>query len=100
MRDGMAPMPDELPGWLTQEDIDFYVAEFERTGFTGGLSYYHCLDLNWELLAPYEGRPLEVAALFVGGGHDIATLWGRTAVERFPEVAGKMVVRTNLGRRD
>ncbi|MDI5912642.1 MULTISPECIES: alpha/beta hydrolase [Streptomyces] len=87
MRDGMTPMPDDLPDWLTQEDIDFYVAEFERTGFTGPLNYYHCLDLNWELLAPYEGRPLEVPALFVGGGRDIATLWGRTAMQRFPEVA-------------
>src|SRR3954466_10431714 len=28
---------DPLPPWLTQEDLDVYVAELTRTGFTGGL---------------------------------------------------------------
>ena len=32
--DGLAE-PSQLPDWLTQEDLDFYVAEFSRTGFTG-----------------------------------------------------------------
>src|SRR5947209_4594352 len=29
-----------LPGWLTEADLDFYAAEFRRTGFRGGLNWY------------------------------------------------------------
>ena len=29
------PEPDGLPDWLTQDELDHYVAEFTRTGFTG-----------------------------------------------------------------
>jgi pimeloyl-ACP methyl ester carboxylesterase len=32
------PAPATLPSWLTEADIDFYVHEFERTGFRGGLN--------------------------------------------------------------
>ncbi|KAJ0976287.1 hypothetical protein J5N97_018252 [Dioscorea zingiberensis] len=49
-----APSDEEitLPPWLSEEDIDYYAAKFEKTGFTGGLNYYRCMDLNWELTAP------------------------------------------------
>ena len=46
------PIPRELPAWLREADLDFYVAEFERTGFRGGLNWYRNIDRNWELLAP------------------------------------------------
>src|SRR3546814_8688446 len=29
---------DELPTWLSQEELDHYTAEFTRTGFTGGIN--------------------------------------------------------------
>src|ERR1700756_2391014 len=32
-----APDPTQLPAWLTEADLTFYVGEFERTGFRGGL---------------------------------------------------------------
>ena len=32
------PPPGPLPEWLSQEDLDVYVAEFRRTGFAGGLN--------------------------------------------------------------
>ena len=34
-----APAPP-LPRWLTEPDVDFYTAEFTRTGFRGGLNWY------------------------------------------------------------
>ena len=43
------PEPDGLPAWLTQDELDHYVAEFDRTGFTGGLNWYRNFDRNWEL---------------------------------------------------
>src|SRR5262245_60183853 len=41
--DGMV-QPDTLPAWLSQQDLDVYVAEFERTGFRGGLNWYRNFD--------------------------------------------------------
>ncbi|HEY6355724.1 MAG TPA: alpha/beta hydrolase, partial [Burkholderiaceae bacterium] len=62
--------PAELPAWLHEADLDFYVSEFERTGFRGGLNWYRNIDRNWELLAAYAGAKVGVPALFVAGDRD------------------------------
>ncbi|XP_048137954.1 epoxide hydrolase A-like isoform X2 [Rhodamnia argentea] len=62
----------ELPSWLTEDDVSFYATEFSRTGFTGALNYYRCLDLNWELLAPWAGARVEVPVKFIVGDQDLA----------------------------
>jgi pimeloyl-ACP methyl ester carboxylesterase len=77
--------PDELPGWLTEDDLDFYVGEFERTGFTGPLNRYRCVDLDWRDLAAFTRRPITVPSLFVGGELDGPTIWGAGAIARFGE---------------
>jgi pimeloyl-ACP methyl ester carboxylesterase len=59
-----------LPPWLSQEELDHYVAEFTRTGFTGGLNWYRNFDRNWELSATYADRRVEQPALFIGGSRD------------------------------
>ncbi|HEY2429518.1 MAG TPA: alpha/beta fold hydrolase, partial [Acidimicrobiales bacterium] len=41
-------IPDELPPWLTEEDLDFYTGEFERGGFAGPLNRYRNVDRDWE----------------------------------------------------
>jgi pimeloyl-ACP methyl ester carboxylesterase len=63
--------PEVLPPWLTAADIEFYVAEFTRTGFSGGLNWYRNIDRNWELLAPYAGAQIKVPALYVAGDRDL-----------------------------
>jgi len=63
-------IPASMPAWLSPEDLDLYVAEFERTGFRGGLNWYRNIDRNWELLAPYAGAKIRVPALFVAGERD------------------------------
>ena len=78
-------IPDRLPAWLSEEDLDFYVAEFERTGFTGALNRYRNVDRDWKDLAPFVGRPLEVPSLFIGGDRDGPTLWGASAISRFDQ---------------
>jgi pimeloyl-ACP methyl ester carboxylesterase len=65
------PANTALPQWVTESDIDFYAAEFTRTGFRGGLNYYRNIDRNWELLAPYAGARISVPALFVAGEYDV-----------------------------
>jgi pimeloyl-ACP methyl ester carboxylesterase len=64
-----APAPP-LPGWLSAADLDFYTAEFTRTGFGGGLDWYRNMDRNWELLAAFQGRTITVPALYIAGEQD------------------------------
>jgi pimeloyl-ACP methyl ester carboxylesterase len=71
--------PPTLPPWLTAADIDFYAVEFTRTGFRGGLNWYRNIDRNWELLAPFNGVPVGVPALYIAGDRD--------PVVRFPGMA-------------
>jgi len=65
------PSPAALPAWLTEADVDFYAAEFARTGFRGGLNWYRNIDRNWELLAPFAGAKVNVPALYVAGDRDL-----------------------------
>jgi pimeloyl-ACP methyl ester carboxylesterase len=62
--------PDDLPGWLTQQDIDTYVAQYAGNGFTGPLNWYRNLDRNWELTGAWQHAPIGVPSLFVAGEKD------------------------------
>ncbi len=65
------PVPATLPEWLDERDVDFYAAEFRRTGFRGGLNWYRNIDRNWELLAPFAGAKVTVPALYIAGDRDL-----------------------------
>lgn len=58
------------PRFWTEADLAFYVAEFERTGFTGGLNLYRNIDRNWELMAPYADARVEQPSMFLTGSGD------------------------------
>ena len=62
--------PASLPSWVTEADLDVYTAEFERTGFRGGLNWYRNIDRNWELLAAYSGASILQPTLFLWGDQD------------------------------
>lgn len=62
--------PPPVLSWLSQADIDYYVGEFSRTGFAGGLNWYRNIDCNWELLSPFAGRTVTVPALYIAGEQD------------------------------
>jgi pimeloyl-ACP methyl ester carboxylesterase len=63
--------PPVLPPWLTDADLEFFVREFTRTGFRGGLNWYRNIDRNWELLAPFAGARVNVPALYIAGDRDL-----------------------------
>jgi pimeloyl-ACP methyl ester carboxylesterase len=63
-------VPLERPSWLPAEVLAAYVEAFERTGFTGALSYYRNLDANWELAKTLPEQSIEVPAMFVTGTDD------------------------------
>jgi len=62
--------PTTLPSWISESDIDFYGAEFKRTGFRGALNYYRNVDRNWEILGAMAGLQVSVPALYVAGDRD------------------------------
>jgi pimeloyl-ACP methyl ester carboxylesterase len=64
-------IPETLPTWITEADVDFYAAEFARSGFRGGLNWYRNIDRNWELLAPFSGARVSVPALYIAGDRDV-----------------------------
>jgi hypothetical protein len=37
--------PAVLPSWLSEEDVEYFASKFQKSGFTGGINYYRCLDL-------------------------------------------------------
>ncbi len=67
----MCPEPAVLPGWLTDDDIDTYAAQYAEAGFTGPLNWYRNLDRNWELTAPWHHAPVTVPALYLAGQDDL-----------------------------
>jgi pimeloyl-ACP methyl ester carboxylesterase len=84
--------PAPLPGWLTEADVDFYAAEFARTGFRGGLNWYRNIDRNWELLAPLAGAKVTVPALYVTGERDLVLAFPGAAemVANLPTVVPRL----------
>lgn len=73
-----------LPAWLSENDLDVYAGEFERTGMTGALNRYRSMDRDWEDLARYEGAPIGQPSLFIGGAADASTTWMADAIDAFP----------------
>jgi len=64
------PEPEGLPDWLSQHELDHYIAEFARTGFTGGINWDRNFDRNWELTPQLDGAKVQVPSLFIGGRQD------------------------------
>ncbi len=63
-------VPDTLPPWLTQADIDHFVGEFTRGGFRGPLNWYRNMDRMWETMRFLSGARLRQPSFFVAGEHD------------------------------
>jgi pimeloyl-ACP methyl ester carboxylesterase len=62
--------PPSLPAWVTESDIDVYVAEFTRSGFHGALAWWRNIDRSWGLLAAFAGAAVTVPALYMAGDRD------------------------------
>lgn len=63
--------PRELPEWLTDADLDYYVSQFEEAGFRGGVNYYRNFHRNWEITPQLAETPVGVPTLFVAGARDV-----------------------------
>jgi len=75
--------PQQLPSWLSAQDIEVYAAGLRTHGLRGPFSWYRNIDRNWGLLAPFQGAKVLPPALFIAGARDavIASPMGRGALE-------------------
>ena len=72
------PEPQRLPDWLSAAELEHYVAEFTRTGFTGALNWYRNFERNWQIMATPVASTIDAPALFVGGDDDPVLKFTRT----------------------
>ncbi len=79
---GRIAEPRSLPAWLTSADLDYYVSEFTRAGFRGGINYYRNFDTNWEATAHLAGATVDPPALFLAGADDVVISWFGDGLER------------------
>jgi pimeloyl-ACP methyl ester carboxylesterase len=73
--DVLADPREPLPWpWLSEEDLDYLVDEYTRTGpdtaFIGGLNSYRAMDVNWENDPDYGRAKINHPALFLCGEKD------------------------------
>ena len=70
---GMIPRsgePTDFPAWIDASELDYYVEEFTRAGFRGGINYYRNFHRNWELTRGLQGVPVSQPAMFIAGEND------------------------------
>lgn len=67
---GRIAEPLGLPYWLDQVDLDYYVSQFKKAGFRGGVNYYRNFHRNWELTEQFSGKKVQVPTLFIAGSRD------------------------------
>ena len=89
-------VPETLPSWLTEEDVDYFASEFQRTGFRGGLNWYRNIDRNWEFTSFLDGAKIGLPALFVAGEIDpVITIYRKayeTLEKNVPYLRGKFLI--------
>lgn len=68
--DMFTDVPDVLPHWLTSADLDYYVRQFENSGFFGPVSWYRNLDTNFEVLKDLPADLVSMPSYFIGGEKD------------------------------
>jgi epoxide hydrolase A/B len=89
--------PPALPSWLTAEDLDYYVEQYQKSGFRGPLNWYRNIDRNAEITPQLEDAKIERPALFIAGKKDLVLSFGGGTMiadmeKRVPDLRGKVIV--------
>lgn len=95
MVDNLA-IPEKMPAWLTDADIDFFAAQFRKSGFRGPINFYRNFDRNW-LLTPFlDKAKLRQPSIFIAGSLDGVLLMAAEEVksmeENVPNLSGKHII--------
>lgn len=70
------PEPEKLPSWLSQQDVDYFVQAYKRTGITGALNFYRNTETDYPFLKNIHQKEISQPALFIGGGEEAAVRYG------------------------
>ena len=62
--------PGPLPSWAPHDYVEHNIAEFQRTGFHGGLNYYRAAEPYFYLSAPFKGARIAQPSFFIWGKAD------------------------------
>jgi len=76
-----ATVPDTLPPWLTEADLDHFTDEFTQSGFRGGLNWYRNIDRNWKSTPFLDNAKILQPSLFLAGEHDMVIDMSRAAYD-------------------
>ena len=62
--------PEILPSWLSREDLAYYVEQFQKSGFRGGVSWYRNIVHNIQITPQLETEKIRQPACFIAGAQD------------------------------
>ena len=62
--------PNNLPNWLSNEDLEFFTKEFKKSGMFGPLNRYRCMDLDWKDLFNLSFNKIKKPSCFITGSLD------------------------------
>ncbi|XP_072039834.1 bifunctional epoxide hydrolase 2-like [Amphiura filiformis] len=65
------PEKPTLSTLLTQEDLEYYVQEYKKSGFRGPLNWYRNVETNWKWSLKAIGRKIMSPALMVTAEYDL-----------------------------
>ncbi|MFI0355313.1 alpha/beta fold hydrolase [Actinomadura sp. 9N407] len=82
------PTAPPLPwSWMSEAEFGYYVEEFRRTGFTGGLNWYRANDHVWREKQDRPEEPVTVPTLFMVGDRDpVHEIMGAGSLEAMKEL--------------
>jgi pimeloyl-ACP methyl ester carboxylesterase len=63
--------PHPFPSWLTPEDLDYFVSNFEAGGFRGPINRYRNQERDFVSLPEIGVRPVAQPSCFIAGSKDI-----------------------------
>ncbi|XP_014698790.1 bifunctional epoxide hydrolase 2 isoform X1 [Equus asinus] len=66
-----APEEPSLSSMVSEEDIQFYVQQFRKSGFRGPLNWYRNVERNWQWGCKGSGRKILIPALMVTAEKDV-----------------------------
>ncbi|WP_329514686.1 alpha/beta fold hydrolase [Pseudomonas moraviensis] len=89
-------IPEVLPAWLTEWDLEVFSDQFRNSGFSGGINWYRNMDRNWEMTAFWDGALLLQPMLFIAGSLDGVLTMTSEEYENLhlhaPMLAGKHII--------